>query len=265
MRQIHLPRVDSTNDYLKRLLAEEPRLEEYTLVTATEQTAGRGQRGHRWDATPGANLTMTLLLRPQEMMRQGATLFDLNILTTLSVRRVLLRMLPPGDPVEVKWPNDLLVGGRKISGILIENHFLGRELQVSIIGIGVNVRQETFGDDYPTPPTSIALEQRRRGEMPITEGSRHDRLAMEIVEAVKELRQTDLRELRAEYHRVLYRRGEAVLLRFADGTLATARLLGVLSDGRLEVQHLPSGRHTTHPFGTVSLLADAPTAASPLQ
>ena len=161
MRQIHLAQVDSTNSYLRRRLAEEPDLEEYTVVTATDQTAGRGQPGHRWDATAGQNLTMTLLLHPGKLMEDGGTLFDLNILTSLAVRQALLRELPPGAEVKVKWPNDLLVDGRKICGILIENSFSSSRLETSVVGIGVNVLQEHFGAGYPTPPTSIAAEQRR--------------------------------------------------------------------------------------------------------
>ena len=142
MRRIHLAQVDSTNSYLRRRLAEEPELEEYTVVTATDQTAGRGQPGHRWEATAGQNLTMTLLLHPSDLMEEGGTLFDLNILTALAVREALLHELPPGAEVRVKWPNDLLVGGRKICGILIENSFSSSRLDASVVGIGVNVLQE---------------------------------------------------------------------------------------------------------------------------
>ena len=188
MRQIHLAQVDSTNSYLRRRLSEEPDLEECTVVTATDQTAGRGQSGHRWDATAGQNLTMTLLLHPGDLMEDGGTLFDLNILTALAVRQALQRELPPGPEVKVKWSNDILVDGRKICGILIENSFSSSHLEASVIGIGVNVLQEHFGEGYPTPPTSIVAEQRRLGVTPLTGVTWHDRLVYEILEALEERR-----------------------------------------------------------------------------
>lgn len=257
MRQIHLAQVDSTNSYLRRRLAEEPDLEEYTVVTATDQTAGRGQPGHRWDATAGQNLTMTLLLHPSDLMEEGGTLFDLNILTALAVRQALLRELPPGAEVKVKWPNDLLVGGRKICGILIENTFSSSRLVASVVGIGVNVLQEHFGEGYPTPPTSIAIEQRRLGVTPLTGDGWHDRLVYEILEALEEWRSRPVSRLRAEYHRSLFGRGEVARFARPSGETFYGMIEGVRPDGRILIRELPTGRRSLYAFREVSMVLTA--------
>lgn len=257
MRQIHLAQVDSTNSYLRRRLAEEPDLEEYTVVTATDQTAGRGQPGHRWDATAGQNLTMTLLLHPGDLMEDGGTLFELNILTALAVREALLRELPPGAEVKVKWPNDLLVDGRKICGILIENTFSSSRLVASVVGIGVNVLQEHFGEGYPTPPTSIAIEQRRLGVTPLTGVGWHDRLVYEILEALEGWRSRPVSRLRAEYNRCLFRWGEAACFARPSGETFYGMIEGVRADGRLLIRELPSGRRSLYAFREVSMVLSA--------
>ena len=257
MRQIHLAQVDSTNSYLRRRLAEEPDLEEYTVVTATDQTAGRGQPGHRWEATAGQNLTMTLLLHPSDLLEEGGTLFDLNILTALAVREALRQELPPGVEVKVKWPNDLLVGGRKICGILIENSFSASRLDASVVGIGVNVLQERFGEGYPTPPTSIAAEWRRAGGTPLSGDSWHDRLVYEILEALEAWRSRPVSRLRAEYHRCLFGRGEAACFARPSGGIFYGMIEGVRPDGRLQVCELPSGRRSLYAFREVSMLLSA--------
>lgn len=254
MNHIHLDRVDSTNSYLRRVLLREPDLEEYTVVTATSQTAGRGQVGHTWDATAGKNLTMTLLLRPEELLSSGGTLFDLNILASLAVRRALLRELPLDREVTVKWPNDLLVDGRKICGILIENTFLGSQLSSSILGIGVNVLQELFGEGYPTPPTSIALEQQRLGDTPLSGLSWHDRLMGEILEAVEQLRHSGVEAMRREYRACLFRREEVSCFVLPDGQAFYGLLERVEPDGRLVVRDILTGHTASYAFREVSMV-----------
>lgn len=258
MRQIHLAQVDSTNSYLRRRLSEEPDLEEYTVVTATDQTAGRGQPGHRWDATAGQNLTMTLLLHPAELMEDHGTLFDLNILTALAVRHALQRELPQGLEVKVKWPNDLLVDGRKICGILIENTFSSSHLEASVVGIGVNVLQEHFGEGYPTPPTSIAIEQRRLGVTPLTGVSWHDRLVYEILEALEERRLWSPARLRQAYHSCLFRRGQAACFVRPSGETFYGMIEEVRPDGRLLIRELPSGHRASYAFREVSMVLTEP-------
>lgn len=106
------------------------------LFLADEQTAGRGRFGRRWVAPAGANLTFTLLLRPKT-----ARLQRLSMVAALAVADGVAAF--SGVHPAFKWPNDLQVGGRKLAGILIEAEFVGEQPRFALVGIGLNVNQET--------------------------------------------------------------------------------------------------------------------------
>ncbi|MDE6109297.1 MAG: biotin--[acetyl-CoA-carboxylase] ligase, partial [Muribaculaceae bacterium] len=96
------------------------------VIAAREQTAGRGRRGNSWEAAPGENLTFSMLLRPSGM--PAGRQFELSMLVALAVADVVERNLGPDVPVEVKWPNDIYVGDRKVAGILMECSLAGANL-----------------------------------------------------------------------------------------------------------------------------------------
>lgn len=145
----YLPSVTSTNEVAKKLAAEG--CPEGTLVAAEEQTAGRGRLGRRWVSPPGG-LWFSLVLRP------GLALTDLGLLTVaaaVALRRAV--QAAAGVQAEIKWPNDLLVNGRKIAGILAEaSGELGCAVQV-ILGVGVNINQRTedFSEELRERATSL--------------------------------------------------------------------------------------------------------------
>ena len=141
MQLIKLSATDSTNAYLRRLDARE-NVADFTVVQACHQTAGRGQRGNRWVAEKGKNLTFSVLKRIKGLPTSRH--FLLNILVSLAVQETLESLEIPG--IRVKWPNDILSGGQKIGGILLENQFQGNRISRSIIGIGLNVNQTEFRD-----------------------------------------------------------------------------------------------------------------------
>lgn len=145
---ITLEQAASTNTYLKELAAKTPGLENATTVWAKEQTAGRGQRGNSWESAPGLNLTFSMLIYPDavDVSRQ----FIVSEAVAVAVAEVVQRHLPE-NKVEVKWPNDIYVGNRKIAGILIENSLNGRMIERSVAGIGVNINQREFVSDAPNP------------------------------------------------------------------------------------------------------------------
>jgi BirA family transcriptional regulator, biotin operon repressor / biotin---[acetyl-CoA-carboxylase] ligase len=136
---IFMPECHSTNDLMLLLCQQEPAPEGTVIITAN-QTAGRGQRGNVWEAEPGKNLTFSLLLKPAFLAIQKQ--FYLNIFVSLGIRDYLTKQ--SGQKVHIKWPNDILVEGKKICGILIENQIQGNSLTNSIVGIGLNVNQQLF-------------------------------------------------------------------------------------------------------------------------
>lgn len=140
---IRLNSVDSTNNYAASLL-NTTNVPEGTVIVAQEQTAGRGQRGADWLTIPGKNLTFSLILQPKFLTP------DHQFLLSQAVALAIYEVIAGYDPgAIIKWPNDILVNGKKIAGILIENRLSGKNLGHSVIGIGINVNQETFPPGIP--------------------------------------------------------------------------------------------------------------------
>jgi BirA family biotin operon repressor/biotin-[acetyl-CoA-carboxylase] ligase len=136
--------VDSTNEEIRR--QAEAGAAEGLAVMAAKQTAGRGRRGRAWESPPG-NLFLSLLLRPAVTPGQAATL---SFLTTVAVAEAVALAIPGAD-ITNKWPNDLLVGGAKISGILLESHTRpDAALDWVAVGIGVNLASHPDNALYPT-------------------------------------------------------------------------------------------------------------------
>ncbi len=128
---------------------------EGTLALAEEQTRGRGRFQRVWVSPPGVNILASLVLRPSVHASS-----QLSMMASLALANVLRKLIPAASPVNIKWPNDVLVGGRKIGGILIESS-VGEEGSTgfSIIGMGVNVNFDP--SEYPEIrdiATSLKLE-----------------------------------------------------------------------------------------------------------
>ncbi len=155
--------IDSTNEEAKRLAAGGA--ESGTLVWAREQLAGRGRRGRGWASPPG-NLYASLLLRPA---CPPARACQLNFVAAVALVEAVSSLLPAGAAVTLKWPNDVLVGGAKVSGILLEAAAaLDRSIDWLVIGIGVNVTSHPA--DTPYPATSLQREGAASATAAVLEG-----------------------------------------------------------------------------------------------
>ncbi len=146
---IFRPEVTSTNT-LAIEFAKDGELQDGAVVITANQSAGKGQAGTIWSSEPSLNLTFSLYL---ERPLAAADAFFLNIITSLSITDLCTALGISG--VQVKWPNDVLVSGKKISGILCENSIQGDHLRYAVIGIGLNVNQTAFNG---FAATSMALE-----------------------------------------------------------------------------------------------------------
>lgn len=136
--------LDSTNDEAKRLGIEGA--PSGCVVWARSQPKGRGRRGRAWDGPPG-NLYMSLLLRPHATPAAAA---PLGFVAALAVGEGCAPFLPETAQPRYKWPNDVLVGGRKISGILLESQALSDGfLDWLVVGIGINVASHPEGTEFP--------------------------------------------------------------------------------------------------------------------
>jgi BirA family biotin operon repressor/biotin-[acetyl-CoA-carboxylase] ligase len=153
-RVYHFFKTDSTNRVAMELgYAEEP---EGAVVLAEEQTAGQGRAGRSWHSERGAGLYVTLLLRPKLSPVQAPLL---TMLAGLSAHTAVLAQT--GLSAELKWPNDLLLNGRKLGGILTEMHAEPNAVRFVIVGIGINVSQEQFPGELAATATSLRRETGR--------------------------------------------------------------------------------------------------------
>jgi BirA family biotin operon repressor/biotin-[acetyl-CoA-carboxylase] ligase len=148
-RLLSFERIGSTSAEAKRLAGEGA--PQGTLVWAREQTAGHGRRGRGWVSPPG-NLYASLILRPKCAPAMAA---QLGFAAALAVGEASLRWLPPGTPLAYKWPNDVLLDGCKLAGILLESQ-TGAEDRLAwvVLGIGINLISHPQDTEYPA--TSLA-------------------------------------------------------------------------------------------------------------
>ncbi len=147
--------VGSTNDVAKRLADEGAAHGE--VVVAESQTAGRGRRGRVWASPAGRNVYLSVVLRPDLPPSRAA---ELTLLASVALCQAVRQA---GVPAGIKWPNDLLAGGRKLAGILTELATDPDRVQWLVLGIGVNVniREDELPGELRTIATSLAIE---RGE-----------------------------------------------------------------------------------------------------
>ena len=150
-RVFHFFKTDSTNRVAMELgYAGEP---EGAVVLAEEQTAGRGRAGRAWHSERGTGLYFTVLLRPRLSPAQAPLL---TMLAGLSARDAIEAQT--GLTPELKWPNDLLVNGKKVGGILTEMHAEPSVVRFVIVGIGINVNQDKFPVELAPIATSLRRE-----------------------------------------------------------------------------------------------------------
>jgi BirA family biotin operon repressor/biotin-[acetyl-CoA-carboxylase] ligase len=150
-RLVAFDRVGSTNDEAKALA--HAGAAQGTLVWAGEQTAGRGRRGRAWASPPG-NLYLSLIERPDCAPAAAA---QLGFVAALGLGEAIIDLAGPALPLAYKWPNDLLLGGRKLAGILLESETRGSgRLDFIVLGLGINLAAAPQDVEYPA--TSLAAE-----------------------------------------------------------------------------------------------------------
>ncbi len=153
---ISYPEIDSTNSEARRLA--EAGAPEGTVVVADRQSAGRGRLGRCWESPSRVNLYCSVLLRPAIPLHQAS---QLTFISAVAVAETLKDVC--GLNAEVKWPNDILVNGAKISGLLNEMNAETEQIHFVILGLGINLNMltEQFPDDLRYRATSVLLETGR--------------------------------------------------------------------------------------------------------
>lgn len=200
------------------------------MVTADRQTAGRGRLGRPWASPETGDLYVSLVVKPGPTRRLGA----LGLAVGVGLREGLAAWLP----ARLKWPNDLLVGGRKLAGVLCEARWTAGTPEI-VVGFGVNVARTSFDGDLAERATSLARE------LP-DPPARAEVLAAVLVrlEAALDLfLASGFPAIRARYEAHCALRDRTVSVELADGTGARepARALGLDDDGALRVAPLRGG------------------------
>jgi BirA family biotin operon repressor/biotin-[acetyl-CoA-carboxylase] ligase len=153
---IRLNEVGSTNNYLMDLLGSGKPMEG-TVVVADYQSAGRGTDGGKWESERGRNLTFSFILYPTFLAPEAQ--FYLNKSISLGLADLIHDVLPQHDDIRIKWPNDIYIGDNKVAGTLIQNGVKGSSFDFSVIGIGLNVNQESFQSDAANPVSLTIIAQ----------------------------------------------------------------------------------------------------------
>ena len=213
----------SSNDEMHRLL-ENGDLEEGTVVRADYQSAGKGHNGNTWSSEPGKNMLFSILLKPDFLPLKSA--FQVSRIVSLSLVNMIDKQ---GIRAKIKWPNDILVDSRKISGILIENSIINGRISHAVMGVGLNVNQEIFNDKIPDP-TSMALEKGCHFDMKLL----LDDFRTALEGWYQALQSGEIEKIEHAYLDRLYLLGKYSYYSDANGKFA-ASIKRVLPEGELEL------------------------------
>lgn len=155
---VYAEELSSTNTFL--MDKQNGYNESGTVVLAEKQTSGKGRKDRVWYSAPDSNLTFSILLTKDKFLTSNSSL--INFAASLSVAFSIENLYQL--KTELKWPNDVLLEGKKTSGILIEATSQGNKIERFVIGIGINVNQPSFQGTFNYPPTSIRNELGRNVE-----------------------------------------------------------------------------------------------------
>ncbi len=222
---IHFETIDSTNTKVRELAYQGAT--EGTVVVAEKQSAGKGRRGRSWESPAGTNIYMSVLLRPQIEVNKAPML---TLVMAYSIGRVLKKR--GYDSVQIKWPNDLILSGKKVCGILTEAELSGQEISHVVVGVGINVNEKEFSEELLDKATSLYLEKKAE--------ENREELIEDILDAFAAdyelfLKKQNLTFLREEYNQMLvnYHREVRVL---EPGNEYSAVARGINDMGELLVE-----------------------------
>lgn len=222
---IYYKKTDSTNMRVEELARNGAA--HGTVVVAEEQTAGKGRRGRQWESPPGGNIYMSVLLRPEIEANKAP------MLTLVMAYSVAVVLQNHGyEDVQIKWPNDLILSGKKVCGILTEMHLQGTEIDYVTVGVGINANTKRFSAELQDKATSLFLESGRTEKC--------DLLIENILRRFEEeysqfLKKKNLSFLQESYNQLLANREREVQV-LEPGNAYTAYALGINQNGELVVR-----------------------------
>ena len=227
----NLHETESTNSFLHEQLMSE-KLPEGSVVTADYQTKGRGQRGSSWQSEAGKNLLMSIVVYPDFLKASEA--FVLSKCIALATCDLLADY---SNQVRIKWPNDILIEGKKVAGILIENILRGADIYATIAGIGINFNQQVFEVGLNSA-TSVFINSGVKADTQINAVKLHENIEVYY----QMLQQKKIEEIDRLYLTHLYKLNETALFKDADGPFQ-GKIKGLSPMGLLIVERENGEKH----------------------
>lgn len=234
-------KVSSTNEVAAQLLSVK-KASHGTVISASFQTSGKGQRNNKWHSEALKNLIISIILYPKTL--RPSLQFYISGIISIAVAEALEAFL---SEISIKWPNDIYYANDKIAGILIENSIIGNKISSSICGIGVNINQENFPENLPNP-TSLKIITGKTYNINTVEKSILDSLNRWFdLLTDKQYKLIDL-----EYTKRLYKLGEMTKFR-TENVEFYGKISGVNSSGQLQIS-TSEGINKTFSFKEVEIV-----------
>ncbi len=222
-----LDETDSSNNYAMRMI-DDSAAQHGDAWLALHQTAGKGQRGKKWQSEKGKNILLSIALRLDTIVTEQ---FYLSAAMALAARNFFSRHVYTDEKVKLKWPNDIFWGDIKAGGMLIENKIIGQKWDWAVVGFGININQEDFDQHFPKK--AVSLKMIRGVDFDIAE------LAEELYTDVEKyytlFEQEEYQKLLNEYNNYLYKKGQTV--RFKKNNISfDGEVIGVNNTGKLMIK-----------------------------
>ncbi len=225
MKIIKLNAIDSTNSFMKQLLAER-KLDNGTIVCANHQFEGRGQMGTKWLSKAGKNLTFSIYKRFVKVPLERS--FYVSIAVSLAIYSALKSLQI--QQLSIKWSNDILSANEKICGILIENMVKGQKLDGVVIGVGLNVNQDIF--DGLMNVSSLKNLTGIHYNL--------DELLQQLIKQFtiffERLENEEFSMLKVEYENLLFKKDKPAMFKDKNNAFFMGFIRGINSVGKLKVE-----------------------------
>ncbi|MEE2954420.1 MAG: biotin--[acetyl-CoA-carboxylase] ligase [Bacteroidota bacterium] len=218
-----LETVRSTNEYISNRIQNNS-VCGHPVIFANYQTNGKGNRGKKWESEAKKNILMSFAFKSSLKLDEQ---FKLNVFVSIGLHEFLYKYFK--DLVIIKWPNDILINSSKIGGILIENKIVRNNILYSIIGVGINVNQESF-HDYNPKATSFFLEKGIDYNISVLRQELLDSINSIYIKFLK-----DYPSLLQKYLNLLHLKGITSKFLIGDKKI-TGKIINVSPEGKLVIE-----------------------------
>ena len=226
MNIIKLNAIDSTNSYLINL-SRTVKLEDPTIVVANEQTKGRGQQGAYWQSVQRQSLLFSIFKRFDDLSIYKIS--NITYAVSLGIKEALKKLQIPN--IAIKWPNDIMSQSKKVAGILIENQIKQGKVVSSIIGIGLNVNEESF-NELPQA-TSMLLSSGNKYNLKEV----LDNVLKEILIQLQDIESDNIDDLKVKYESSLFRKEMISVFETPEGLRFNGKIKGVDENGQIVIEN----------------------------